>query len=283
MAIDTSFLSQLDKFDLIIHKRVTSNYSGPRKSAAFGRGIIFKDHRIYAPGDDFRSIDWKVYARTDNLYIKTYEEEKNLVVHIIVDFSASMNYGKPLTKFDYASMLGVGFAYLAMKENEKFMFSSFSEGLEVFQPRRGLSQLAAMVQHLNSLKTKGFSKLKDAMAQYRKIIGSRSMIVLISDFLINIDEIREALYMLGDHEIKVIQVLDKTETELKLEGDFKLKDSETGDKMRTYISPRLRAKYQQMLEDHSAKIEEACTKLGMSFHLITTDMPVFDAFYEILK
>jgi len=283
MAIDTSFLSQLDKFDLIIHKRVTSNYSGPRKSVAFGRGIIFKDHRIYAPGDDFRSIDWKVYARTDNLYIKTYEEEKNLVVHIIVDFSASMNYGKPLTKFDYASMLGVGFAYLAMKENEKFMFSSFSEGLEVFQPRRGLSQLAAMVQHLNSLKTKGFSKLKDAMAQYRKLIGSRSMIVLISDFLINIDEIREALYMLGDHEIKVIQVLDKTEKELKLEGDFKLKDSETGDKMRTYISPRLRTKYLDMLEDHSAKIEETCTNLGMSFHLITTDTPVFDAFYEILK
>ena len=127
MAIDVSFLSQLDRFNLVIKKRVTSNYTGPRKSVALGRGLLFKEHRIYAPGDDIRAIDWKVYARTDDLYVKMYEEEKNLIVHIIVDYSASMNFGKPINKFDYASMLGVGFAYLAMKENEKFQFSTFSD------------------------------------------------------------------------------------------------------------------------------------------------------------
>ena len=139
--IDTSFLDQLSKFSLVVHKRVTSKYRGPRRSMAFGRGTLFKDHRLYAPGDDFRAIDWKVYARTDDLMVKTYEEDRNLVVHIIVDYSASMNFGKPKSKFDYASMLGVGFAYLALKENEKFMFSTFSESLNVFQPRRGMGQL----------------------------------------------------------------------------------------------------------------------------------------------
>ena len=122
MTIDTGFLSQLDRFSLVVHKRVTSNYTGPKRSIAFGRGLVFKEHRIYAPGDDIRSIDWKVFARTDHLYVKTYEEERNLTVHTIVDCSASMNFGKTITKFDYASMLGVGFAYLAMKENEKFQF-----------------------------------------------------------------------------------------------------------------------------------------------------------------
>lgn len=283
MSIDTSFLSQLDKFSLVIRKRVTSNYTGPRKSIALGRGLIFKEHRIYAPGDDIRSIDWKVFARTDDLYVKTYEEERNLIVHLIVDYSASMNFGKPVTKFDYASMLGVGFAYLAMRENEKFQFSTFSDDLEVFQPKRGMGQLMAMIDHLNSIKTKGQSKVKDAIQQYRKLIGSRAMIVLISDFLIPSDEINEALYMLGDHEIKIIQVLDTVEKELKLQGDFKLKDSETGDKMLTHISPRLRMQYQGMLEDHSAKIQETCNKLGMKFHLITTDTPIFDAFYRILE
>ena len=106
--IKTDFLHELDRFSLVVHKRVTSNYAGPRRSIAFGRGVVFKDHRIYAPGDDYRAIDWKVFARTDDLYIKTYEEERNLVVHIIVDFSSSMNFGKPVTKFDYASMIGVG-------------------------------------------------------------------------------------------------------------------------------------------------------------------------------
>ncbi len=283
MTINTDFLSQLDKFSLVIHKRVTSNYMGPRRSIAVGRGLLFKEHRIYAPGDDIKSIDWKVFARTDDLYVKTYEEERNLTVHIIVDYSASMNFGKDITKFDYASMLGVGFAYLAMKENEKFQFSTFSDDLQVFQSKRGMGQLMAMVSHLNSIKTKGKSKLKDAVKQYKKLLGSRAMIVLISDFLMPIDEINEALYMLGDNEIKIVQVLDPVEKELKLQGDFKLKDSETGAKMHTHISPRLRMQYQKMLSDHSAKIEETCNKLGLKFHQIITDTPIFDAFYTILE
>ena len=283
MPIDTTFLSELDKFNLIIHKRVTSNYTGPRRSIAMGRGLVFKEHRIYAPGDDIRAIDWKVFARTDDLYIKTYEEERNLIVHVIVDYSASMNFGKPITKFDYASMLGVGFAYLAMKENEKFQFSTFSDDLEVFQPKRGMGQLMAMISHLNSIKTKGPSKVVDAMQQYKKLVGSRAMIVLISDFLIPIEEINEALYLLGDHEIKIIQVLDPVEKELNIQGDFKLKDSETGAHLNTYISPRLRMQYMNMLEEHSAKIEETCNKLGFKFHLITNDTRIFDAFYRILE
>jgi len=281
--INTEFLDQLDRFHLVVKKKVTSNYIGPRRSVATGRGLTFKDHRIYSPGDDIRLIDWKVFARTDDLYIKTFEEERNLTAHIIVDSSASMGFGKPISKFDYAAMLGVGFAYLAMRENEKFQFSTFSDGLEVFQPRRGMSQLASMVFHLNNTKTHGFSKLLNAMVQYKKVVGSRSLLVLISDFLVDINEVTEALYNLGDHEIKVLQVLDPIEKDLKYSGDFKLIDSETNSMLRTYISPRLRVEYQQMLDNHSAKIEETCNKLGIHFFQLTTDIPVFDAFYRVLE
>ncbi|MBA3064658.1 DUF58 domain-containing protein, partial [Candidatus Woesearchaeota archaeon] len=82
--ITTEFLSQLDRFNLVVKKRVTSSYTGERRSVMHGRGITIKDHRIYAPGDDFRSIDWRIYARTDDLYIKRYEEDKSLTTHIIV-------------------------------------------------------------------------------------------------------------------------------------------------------------------------------------------------------
>ena len=215
--IDTNFLDQLDRFSLIVYKRVTSSYAGEKRSIAEGRGLVFKDHRMYARGDDVKLIDWKVYARTDDLYVKRYEEERSLSVHILIDCSASMNFGRKMKKFDYASMIGVGFAYLAMKDNEKFQFSTFSDSLETFRPKRGMSQLAGMVYHLNEIKTQGNSKFYEAVAKYMKYIHSRSLIVIISDFLINLDEIKTAIYRLGDHEIKIVQVLDPIEKEFEAE------------------------------------------------------------------
>ena len=209
MAIDTSFLDHLNKFSLIVNKRVTSVYSGQKLSTAAGRGISFRDHRIYSFGDDFRSIDWKVFARTDDLYIKNFEEERNLNVHILVDYSASMNFGKPTSKFDYASMIGVGFAYLAMKDNEKFQFATFSDKLDIFQPRKGMPHLASMVEHLNTLKVEGKTDFFTTLSSYKRLIGSRSLIIIISDLLFDPEQIKDALINLGKHDIKLIQVLDK--------------------------------------------------------------------------
>src|SRR3989344_7621446 len=124
--IDPSFLGELKKFSLIVNKRVTSKYVGQKRSIAVGSGMIFKDYRIYAPGDDFKNIDWKVYGRTDDLIVKTFEEERNMEVHIIMDISKSMDFGRKISKFDYAAMIGVGYAYLAMNDNAKFKFSTFS-------------------------------------------------------------------------------------------------------------------------------------------------------------
>ena len=86
--INTDFLDQLNRFHLVVKKRVTSNYIGLRKSVSAGRGLTFKDHRLYAPGDDIRLIDWTVFARNDDLHIKTFEEERNLTAHIIIDSSS---------------------------------------------------------------------------------------------------------------------------------------------------------------------------------------------------
>ena len=146
-----------------------------------------------------------------------------------------------------------------------------------------MSQLASMVFHLNNVKTKGHSKMLDSITQYRKLIGTKSLLVFVSDFLMDIDEITEALYLIGDHEVKIIQILDPIEKNLAMQGDFKLVDSESREMFRTYVSPRSRVQYQQMLDEHIAKIEETCNKLGFHYHLITTDTPVFDAFYRVLE
>lgn len=284
MAIDTAFLAQLNKFSLIVNKRVTSKYVGERKSLYSGRGVTFKDHRIYAPGDDVRMVDWKVYARTDDLYVKRFEEERNLAVHIVVDQSASMGFGSPVAKFDFAAMLGLGFAYLAMKSNEKFQFATFDDGLEMFRPRKGMNQLAAMLVHLNTAKTKGNSNILEAMTKYRKLISTRSFIVLISDFLFPISQIEQALFMLGSsHQIKVIQVLDRVERDMLLDGDLRLKDSESGAQLRTFVSQRLRGEYRTALDDHVARLSHLCGQLGIEFYTVTTDTPLFDVFFDVLK
>ena len=79
---------------------------------------------VYVPGDDFRHIDWNIYARTNKFFIRRFEEERNLIVHILLDSSASMDYGKDITKFEYSAMVGLGFTHMAMKNNEKFTFAT---------------------------------------------------------------------------------------------------------------------------------------------------------------
>ncbi|HLD97580.1 MAG TPA: DUF58 domain-containing protein [Candidatus Nanoarchaeia archaeon] len=283
--ITTEFLDYLDKFRLIVNKKVTSNYSGKRPSLYTGSGATIKDYRIYAPGDDWRLIDWKIYARTDHLYIRRYEEERNLVMHAIVDSSASMNYGAPVTKFEYGAMLGVGFAYLALRENEKMQFATISDNINVFQPRRGMGQLASMIDYLNGVKPSGKSRFSDMMKRYKKFLTSRAFIVLVSDFLMDIEEIREGLLALssGNHDIKVIQVLDVTEKDLPLEGDVKLRDAESTEVLRTYIGPRLVTEYENKLEQHIAMIGNICDGIKANFYVATTATPIFDIFYDALR
>lgn len=283
MAVNTDFLKQLNKFSLIIRKRVTSNYSGGRRSIAFGQGLTLKDYRNYVAGDDIRLIDWKILARTDKLYVKQFEEDRTLTVYIIIDASSSMSFGKPQNKYDYGSMIGAGFAYLAMKENDKFQFSTFSDELNTLRPKRGMSQMVSVIENINKINVKGVSNFEDAMIKLRKSIKGRSLIILVSDFLFDVGEIEKGLLRLGKQEIKVVQVLDKAEKELKLEGDVKLYDSETNEVLKTFMSRRLREKYQQKLDEHSSKIHDICLGVQASFNQITTDVPMFDAFFEVLK
>ncbi len=280
--ITADFLHQLERFSLIINKRITSNYVGERFSHSTGRGLIFKDHTIYAPGEDFRSIDWRVYGRTDKLYVKRYEEERNLVVHVILDFSASMGFGTLMTKSEYACMLGVGFAYLAMKNNERFVLSTFSDSLEFYKPKKGRAQLASMVDFLNNKKPKGLSKLEQSLGGYKKLINSKSYVVIISDFLYPIEDIKRTLFLFKNHKVVLIQVLDKIEKSLDLEGDFKLKDLETNEVLRTFINPFARKQYAGMLEEHNAKIKDACSQAGAQFYSSNTGQNVFDVFYDVL-
>src|SRR3989344_4017753 len=181
--IDLSFLKHLDRLDLILNKKILSPFSGARESRLPGKGLLFKDYRQYAQGDDIKNIDWKVFARTEDLYVKRYEEDKDLTNHIIVDMSASMDFGTPVKKSEYGAMLAIGFAYLSLKNNERFVVSTFSDRLTLLRARRGRKQLGAILNHLTNKQAEGKSNFEASISSYKQLINSKSMVIIISDFL----------------------------------------------------------------------------------------------------
>jgi len=278
--INTDFLRELDRFSIVLKKKVSSQYQGNRETTYAGSGLTFKDYKDYAYGDDFRQIDWKIYARTDKYYVRRYEEERNMTVHIIVDASASMNYGKKTTKFEYAAQLGLGFAYIALKNNERFEFSTFAEELYPFKAKKGMSHLLSILNKLQDMKITGKSAFSRSLESYKKLITSKSVIVIISDFLYPLDEINNTLLRYRSSNLIVIQVLDPLERSFAIEGDLILTDAETDQKMRTYITRRVQQEYRTQMDDHSAKIMELSEDARFTFLTVTTDVPVFDAFYR---
>lgn len=283
MAIDLSFLRSLDRLQLILKKKVHADMQGAHESSAFGQGVQFQDFKPYVPGDDFRYIDWNVFARTNKFYVKRFEEERNLVVHILVDSSGSMQYGKDMTKFEYAAMLGLGFGYMSLRKNEKFTFATFSDSVQPLRPRKGTNQLMNIFDNMSRLQPKGESAFKHAMDRYAKSIRGRSLIVLISDFLYDLDDVREVLFRYKKSEVYVIQVLDPRERQLSLQGDVVLEDSETGQKLRSFVSRRLKMNYQQKLADHIYQLKDICEENNASFVSVATDTPIFETFYHVLR
>ncbi len=282
MPIDPSFLRELDKFRIAIKRRVHSNLKGSRESNAIGEGLVFEDYVPYTPGDDIRHIDWNVFARTEKTFIKRMEEEKNSIVHIVLDASSSMNFGSNIKKFEYGAMIGLGFAYMAMKANEKFEFTVFSNQLDFIRAKAGSRGILGLVEHLNKAEIGGKSRLKESLLEYKKNIHSRSIVVIISDFLYDINDIKEVLLRYRRSQAYLVQILDPVEKTLKLSGDVILKDLETDTSMQTYISARTREKYRQRLNEHVMRIDDICSHLGAKFISTTTDQPIFDSFYRIL-
>ncbi len=278
--IDTSFFKELDRFSFMVRKRVSTAYSGSRRSILKGRGMEPVSYREYTQGDDFKTIDWKVYGRTEKLYVKEFEEEKSLTTHILLDTSKSMDFRN---KFDYAAMLALGFAYLVTKDNEKFGVSTFAEEINITKPKRGRRYLSQTIDLLNNTSLIGKTRFDYCMEKYASIIKSRALVFIISDFMADINSIKSAIFRLGDNELVLIQVLDPIEKNLNLGGEAKLIDLETEKKLDIYTSPRLRAEYEKRLNDHIARIKETCLAVGADFHTVTTDKPVFDAIFEVVN
>ena len=280
MSMDTEFFKELDRFALLVKKRVSTAYTGGRKSLRFGHGISPVGYREYRKGDDFKLVDWKVYARTEKLYIKEHEEERSIVVHVLLDASASMAYDD---KFEYASRVAAGFAYLATLENEKYALSLFCNRLYPGEPRRGRRYLFQSIEDLDGVRPRGQTDLKLVSDQFELLVRSTSLVVVISDFIGDTEKVVSSIYRLGGHDLVMIQVLAPQEAELAFRGDVKFVDMETKQPLVTRVTEEERREYQEKLQEHNLRIQEACRKVGADFFSFRTDRDVFDAFSEMIS
>ncbi len=278
--IEVDFLDQLDRFNLALKKNSIEIQQGEQKSPETGQGMIFEDHKKYVPGDDIRRVDWKAYARTKEIYVKRFEEEKNVTVHILVDRSSSMDYGEN-NKYDYAAKIGLALAYMVSNTNDRFRFSVFSETVTDISSARRNANMGGMVETLNSLRKTPESRFRPCLTQYGSRIHNKSIVVVISDFLSDIEDIEAGVEKLSGTDTVLVNTLDVTEIEPDFHGDKILVDPESSFTLRTYLSRRIKNRYQQELEQHTDSIEEIADRNGASYVQVSTGDDIFDSFLEV--
>ncbi len=280
--IEADFIEELDRFNLALKKNSTEIQEGEQSSSSTGHGMIFEDHKKYVPGDDIRKVDWKAYARTDELFIKRFEEEKSVTVHILVDRSSSMDYGEE-NKYDYASKLGLAMAYMVSNTNDRFRLSVFSETITDISSARRNANLGDLVDTLNELRKTPESKVERCITEYSNRIENKSIVIIISDFLTDTGEIESALKRLKGSETILVNVLDEEEMDPEMKGDKILKDPESSSKLRTFLSKRTKKKYKNQLKQHTDDIEELSDRYGASYLLKSTEDDFFESFLDLWR
>ena len=223
-------------------------------------------------------MDWKVYARTEKLYVREHEEERSLSVHLLLDASSSMAYGE---KFPFASKVSMGFAYMAIKENEKFSISKFGEMLEPGETRGGRRNLFKAMEDLDRTAPSGGTDFRRMAEQFDLTIRSTSLVVVISDFLDEIEGLVAGIYKLSAHDLILIQILDPAEADLDFEGDLRFIDMESKEAVMTRVTPKVREEYAAKMKAHDGRIREACNAAGADFFTYTTDTPIFEVFSDV--
>lgn len=283
MTVDPDFLDELARLDASLKRQSDSPLQGDRESESVGEGLTFSDYRRYAPGDDTRLIDWRVYARTEEYFVKQFEAERNLTVHVLLDSSASMDYGEgDAHKFEFGAKIGLGFAYLTAEENNDFRFSTVREGpsrLDAGRSNRG--ELLSVIDRVNETTPDGEAELAAAAAEYAETVRSRSLVVLVSDFLVDPEEVADAVAALGDNDVLLVRVLAPDELDPGATGDTVFEDPESHDTRRSYFGGSAARRYRRRLDRHTDDVAERARDLRANHALLDTGTDYFEAFASV--
>jgi len=291
-------LRRLEQFQLLATRRAKSSSKGERRSRARGQSVEFADHRNYVPGDDFRYLDWNLYGRLDRLFLKLYEEERELPVRIFLDASESMSFGEP-RKFDFARQVAAAIGYVALCGFDRVSVNVFPSG------QRGATTLGSSAQsaienslsrvrgkksslqffhNLAALTAGGAANLNTSLRRGALEARQAGVAVVLSDFLdpAGYEAGLTALVSRGFH-VDVVQILAPEELAPTTFGDLRLVDAESGDEREVTFGKFRLKHYQQTVQNFCGRLHEYCQTRGMNHFMAASNTDLSDLLLKQLR
>ncbi len=270
-------LRRLEQFQLLAARRAKSSARGERRSKARGQSVEFADHRNYTAGDDFRYLDWNMYGRLERLFLKLYEEERELPVRIFLDSSESMTFGEP-RKFDFARQIAAAVGYVALCGFDRVSVIPFPDNPDELARRgalravRGRKSALNYFQNLSGLTAKGAANFNESLRRGALEARQAGVAVVLSDFLdpAGYETGLTSLVARG-FQVDAVQILAPEELTPTTFGDLRLIDAETGTLQEVTFGKYRMSAYQQMVHNFCQKLRESCQARGINFFMAASN------------
>lgn len=275
---DSEFLKKLEYLSIVSRRVFRGQLMAQRRTMQMGGGIEFADHRDYTPGDDFRYLDWNLYARHDELLLKRFQEEEDLHLYILLDCSRSMGIGDP-PKFDMARQLAAALAYIALADLDRVAVVGFAENIVAdFPLTRGKARILGLMKFLEELTPSGRdTSLSEMVKAFVHRSQRRGLAIVISD-LFDPTGFENGLNLLRHHRYEpgVLQLYAPRDADPNVLGDVELLDVETESLRKITITEKNLKQYRAIFRDFLRRAQEYCRNYGMSYTVSSTEM-AFDA------
>ena len=269
------FLAQLERLSLLSRRTFRGSVRGERRSPRRGHSVEFADYRAYGVGDDLRYVDWNIYGRLDRLHVKLFVDEEDLCLHLLVDASASMDFGTPC-KLDYAVRVAAALGFVGLVSHERVGLGVLRERVtEGWPPARGRNQVVPLLDFLADVTPGGPTRLTDALANYALRAREPGLAVIVSDLLDpqGIDAGVRAL-LERRFDVHLVHVLDPVELNPDLAGDLRLYDAETGEARDVTVDGETLRAYRERLASFLERVESFCRSHEVGYHRVSTETPV---------
>lgn len=292
--LSPSFLATLDRLTLVSRRARAGKFKGERRSPRRGGSVEFADFREYAPGDDFRQIDWNAYARLERLFLRLFVEEEDATVHVIVDASQSMDWGQP-SKWAYAQRVAAALGYVALISMDRLIGAAITDALPspsrrgvggevaLFPPHRGRQQALTWFDWLSGLRLGGQTSPLTALTYYAANVRRAGPLIIIGDLMD--DGWREGIQRLaGRHyEITLLHLLAPQEIDPELDGDLKLVDSETEAAVEITADFDLLSRYRTRVQTWQSEWQQFCAARAINYAPIATSLPFEELVMSFLR
>lgn len=268
----------------VLAKGVVEGFcSGLHKSPHKGFSVEFKEHRSYVPGDDIRTIDWKLFGKTDRLYIREYEEETNLRCTILLDSSGSMGYSgsrsNGSTKHDYAVRTAACLAYLMLQQQDSVGLVTFDKEVRSYIPPRARPRhLQAIINELKVQKPEFETALSDVFHEMVVKIHRRGLLIIISDLFDDAERLMKSLahFRHANHEIIIFQIWDPDELDFPFRQWTQFASLEAASNRHLVDPAQIRRAYLEKLTQFRDQLASGCNRHRISLVPMTTDQPHAD-------